>query len=92
MARTSLEVRTYFWVAKLQLVLLTPLQVVFRRRITMGLRLVRLGRSTSPVRFVLLVVPPVLADEIPEDAADNAAGQTLAPGANTSNCRGGPAQ
>lgn len=68
MARTpALEVRTYFWVCKLQLVLLTPLQVIFRRRITMGLRLVRLGRSTRPVRFVLLIVPPCLADEVPDE-------------------------
>ncbi|MCK6475312.1 MAG: hypothetical protein L6Q35_00605 [Phycisphaerales bacterium] len=66
-AGIDIEVRTYFWVARLQLVLLTLLQVAARRRITMGLRLVRLGRSTRPVRFVLVIVPPVLADEIPED-------------------------
>lgn len=68
MARApALEVRTYFWVCKLQLVLLTPLPVIFRRRITLGLRLVRVGRSTRPVRFVLLIVPPCLADEVPDD-------------------------
>jgi len=61
-ATATIEVRTYFWLAKAQVVLLSLLQVAFRRRITMGLRLVRIGRSTRPVRFLLLVVPPVLAD------------------------------
>lgn len=63
MATTAtIEVRTYFWFAKAQVVLYGLLQVAFRRRITMGLRLVRIGWSTRPVRFLVLVVPPVLAD------------------------------